>query len=277
LIDNIFRAVQEAAQYLRARLDSKPDAAIILGTGLGSLAERIDVAQVIPYEEIPHFAVSTVEGHRGRLVCGTLRGVNVIAMQGRLHYYEGYSLQQVTLPVRVMREVGADVLVIISAAGGLNPDFDAGDIVAVTDHINLPGQSPLRGINEPGLGDRFPDMSRPYDRELIELAVMAAADLTIPLRQGVYAWVEGPNLETPAETKMLRMLGADAVGMSTVPEVIAATQVKFRTLALAAITNVNLPDDMEPISVEKVIANAEKAEPRLAGLVQSRLKNIKGI
>ena len=179
--------------------------------------------------------------------------------RGGSHYYEGYSLQQVTLPVRIMRELGADVLVINSAAGGLNPDFDAGDIMAVTDHINLPGQSPLRGINEPGLGDRFPDMSQPYDRELIELADMAAADLKIPLRRGVYAWVEGPNLETPAETRMLRMLGADAVGMSTVPEVIVATQVKFRTLALAAITNVNLPDAMEPISVEKVISQCSKS------------------
>lgn len=277
MINNILKAVQEATQYLRTRLDFKPEAAIILGTGLGGIAELIDVAQVIPYEEIPHFAVSTVEGHRGRLVCGTLRGVNVIAMQGRLHYYEGYSLQQVTLPVRIMRAVGADVLVINSAAGGLNPDFDAGDILAVTDHINLPGRSPLKGLNEPGLGDRFPDMSRPYDRELIELADSTAAELGIPLRRGVYAWVEGPNLETPAETRMLRMLGADAVGMSTVPEVIVATQVKFRTLALAAITNVNLPDAMEPISVEKVIANARQVEPKLAALVEEILRRVKGI
>jgi purine-nucleoside phosphorylase len=277
LIDNIFKTVQQATQYLRTRLDFEPEAAIILGTGLGGLAERVDVAQVIPYEEIPHFAVSTVEGHRGRLVCGTLRGVKVVAMQGRLHYYEGYSLQQVTLPVRIMRELGATVLVINSAAGGLNPDFEAGAIMAVTDHINLPGQSPLRGINEPGLGDRFPDMSRPYDRELLDLALTAAADLKIPLRHGVYAWVEGPNLETPAETRMLRMLGADAVGMSTVPEVIVATQVKFRTLALATITNVNLPDSMEPVSVEKVIANARAAEPRLAALVEETLRRMKGI
>ena len=262
---------------MRGRLDLKPDAAIILGTGLGGLAERIEVSQVIPYEEIPHFAVSTVEGHKGRLVCGALGGVNVVAMQGRLHYYEGYSLQQVTLPVRIMRELGATVLVINSAAGGLNPDFEAGDIMAVADHINLPGQSPLRGINEPGLGERFPDMSRPYDRELIELAGTAAVELTIPLRRGVYAWAEGPNLETPAETRMLKMLGADAVGMSTVPEVIVATQVKFRTLALAAITNVNLPDAMEPVSVEKVIANAQKAEPKLAALVEEILRRMKGI
>ena len=277
MINNIVNAVQEATEYLRGRLDLKPDAAIILGTGLGGLAERIEVSQVIPYEKIPHFAVSTVEGHQGRLVCGALGGVNVVAMQGRLHYYEGYSLQQVTLPVRIMRELGATVLVINSAAGGLNPDFEAGDIMAVADHINLPGQSPLRGINEPGLGERFPDMSRPYDRELIELAGTAAVELTIPLRRGVYAWAEGPNLETPAETRMLKMLGADAVGMSTVPEVIVATQVKFRTLALAAITNVNLPDAMEPVSVEKVIANAQKAEPKLAALVEEILRRMKGI
>lgn len=277
MVNNVFKAVQEATQYLRASLDFEPDAAIILGTGLGGLAERVDVAEVIPYEEIPHFGVSTVEGHKGRLVCGTLGGVNIVAMQGRLHYYEGYSLQQVTLPVRIMRELGASVLVINSAAGGLNPDFEAGALMAVTDHINLPGQSPLRGINEPGLGDRFPDMSRPYDRELIKLAKTAAADLKIPLRQGVYAWAEGPNLETPAETRMLRMLGADAVGMSTVPEVIVATQVKFRTLALAAITNVNLPDAMQPVSVDKVIANARKAEPKLAALVEEILRRMKGI
>ena len=277
MIGNMIKAVQEATQHLRDRLDFKPDAAIILGTGLGGLAERIDVVQVIPYEEVPHFAASTVEGHKGRLVCGALGGINVVAMQGRLHYYEGYSLQQVTLPVRIMRELGATVLVINSAAGGLNPEFEAGALMAVTDHINLPGQSPLRGINEPGLGDRFPDMSRPYDRELIELAKTAAAELKIQLRQGVYAWVEGPNLETPAETRMLRMLGADAVGMSTVPEVIVATQVKFRTLALAAITNVNLPDAMGPVSIEKVIANARKAEPKLAALVEETLRRMKGI
>jgi purine-nucleoside phosphorylase len=276
-MNNIFQAVEETTNYLRARLDFKPDAAIILGTGLGGLAERIEVTRVIPYEEVPHFATSTVESHRGRLVCGTLSGINVVAMQGRLHYYEGYSLQQITLPVRVMRKLGTAVLVINSAAGGLNPDFKAGDVMAITDHINFPGHSPLRGSNEPELGDRFPDMTRPYDDELIGLADRAASELNIPLRHGVYAWVEGPNLETPAETRMLRMLGADAVGMSTVPEVIVATQMKFRTIALAAITNINLPEDMEPISVEKVIANAEKAEPRLAALVQSMLKNIKGI
>jgi purine-nucleoside phosphorylase len=276
-MNNIFQAVEETTNYLRARLDFKPGAAIILGTGLGGLAERIEVSQVIPYEEVPHFAPSTVESHRGRLVCGTLSGINVVAMQGRLHYYEGYSLQQVTLPVRVLRKLGIGVLVINSAAGGLNPDFKAGDVMAITDHINFPGHSPLRGTNEPELGDRFPDMTRPYDDELIELPDGAAAELSIPLRHGVYAWVEGPNLETPAETRMLRTLGADAVGMSTVPEVIVATQVKFRTIALAAITNINLPDAMEPISVEKVIANAEKAEPRLAALVQLMLKSIKGI
>ena len=276
-MNNIFQAVQEATQYLRARLDFKPDAAIILVTGLGGLADRIEVAQVIPDEEVPHFAASTVESHRGRLVCGTLSGINVVAMQGRLHYYEGYSLQQITLPIRVMRKLGTDVSVINSAAGGLNPDFKAGDVMTIIDHINFPGHSPLRGTSDPELGDRFPDMTRPYDYELIELADRAAAELSIPLRHGVYGWVEGPNLETPAETKMLRMLGADAVGMSAVPEVIVATQVKFKTVALTAITNVNLPDAMEPILVEKVIANAEKAEPRLAALVQLMLKSIKGI
>ncbi|MBM3300268.1 MAG: purine-nucleoside phosphorylase, partial [Deltaproteobacteria bacterium] len=235
------------------------------------VAERIRVDQRIPYEEIPHFSPATVESHKGDLIFGTMAGCDVVAMQGRIHYYEGYTLQQTTLPVRVMRALGARVLFVNSAAGGLNPGFEAGDLMIVTDHINLIGENPLRGLTDPRLGDRFPDMSKPYDMELVCLAEEAAADLKIAVRQGVYVGVSGPSLETRAETRMLRMLGADAVGMSTVPEVIVARQVGFRTLALAVVTNVNIPDAMEPVLTENVIANARRAEPRLAALVEETI------
>jgi purine-nucleoside phosphorylase len=269
---SLYDSVQESLTAIRSRISVRPEAALILGTGLGGVAERISAPQLIPYEEIPHFPASTVEGHRGRLVFGTLAGKQVVAMQGRLHYYEGYSLRDITLPVRVMRELGASILIINSAAGGLNPGFKAGDAMVVTDHINLMGDSPLRGLADDRLGERFPDMSKPYDAELIDLAGKVAVELKISVRYGVYAAVAGPNLETRAETKMLRILGADAVGMSTVPEVIVAAQVGFRTLALAAITNVNLPDAMEPISIQRVIANAQVAEPRLASIVEETLR-----
>ncbi len=268
----LYDAVQEAIKAIKSRIAMRPQVALILGTGLGQLAERISATQVIPYEEIPDFPASTVEGHRGRLVFGTLADKQVVAMQGRLHFYEGYSLKQITLPVRVMRGLGAEILIVNSAAGGLNPDFVAGDVMVITDHINLMSDSPLRGLVDARLGERFPDMSRPYDSELIGIVGKAAIGLNIPLRYGVYVGVAGPNLETRAETKMLRIIGADAVGMSTVPEVIVATQVGFRTLAMAAITNVNLPDAMEPVSIQHVIANAQIAEPKLAAIVEETLR-----
>jgi len=251
-----------------------PRAAIILGTGLGGVSEKVRVAARIGYQDIPHFPESTVEGHRGSLVFGTWAGCEVVVMEGRLHYYEGYSLQQVTMPVRIMRELGAEFLIVNSAAGGLDPNFQSGDVMAITDHINLMGNSPLRGINTPAGQERFPDMSRPYDPELIRLAGQAAIELGIPLRYGVYTAVTGPQLETRSETRFMRLLGADAVGMSTVPEVIVATQVGFRTLVLAAITNVNLPDAMEPVSIERVIATAAKAQPKLTGIMDSVLKKL---
>jgi purine-nucleoside phosphorylase len=195
-------------------------------------------------------------------------------MEGRVHYYEGYTLRQTTIPVRIMRELGAEVLMVNSAAGGLNPLFRPEDVMVVTDHINMMGHSPLRGITDAGRFERFPDMSRPYDPELIRLAGEAALDLKISLRHGIYAAVTGPNLETRAETRMLRLLGADAVGMSTVPEVIVATQVGFRTLVFAGITNVNLPDAMEPVSVEQVIATAGRTQPKLTGIMEAVLKKL---
>ncbi|MBI4962938.1 MAG: purine-nucleoside phosphorylase [Desulfomonile tiedjei] len=271
-METLYQSVRDAVRFLRARAPSQLDAAIILGTGLGRVADRVQAMARIPYPDIPHFLESTVEGHKGDLVFGTLGGRNVAVMEGRLHYYEGYTLQQTTLPVRILRELGAQLLLINSAAGGLDPHYHAGDVMVVTDHINLMGDTPLRGVADERLGERFPDMSNPYDRELTRVAGEAATDLGIPVRHGVYAAVAGPNLETPAETRMLRILGADAVGMSTVPEVIVANQVGFRTLALAAITNVNIPDKMEPVSVQQVIANAEVCAPKIAAILEGVLE-----
>ncbi|HMK35208.1 MAG TPA: purine-nucleoside phosphorylase [Desulfomonilaceae bacterium] len=270
----MFDAVQQAVCFLRARLSSEVQVAIVLGTGLGGVAENLEVAARIPYREIPHFPESTVEGHKGELVFGKLGGKSVLAMQGRFHYYEGYSLQQTTLPIRIMRALGCRFLLVNSAAGGLNPHFRAGDVMIVTDHINLMGDNPLRGVLDPRLGERFPDMSRPYDDELIRRAGEAAVERKIQVKYGVYAAVSGPNLETRAETRMLRLLGADAVGMSTVPEVIVASQIGFRTLALAAVTNVNLPDAMEPVSVETVIENAQLIQPKLGAITERVLERL---
>lgn len=271
---DLYQSIQEAAEFLRGRVDLQPEAAIILGTGLGGVADRIEIVERIPYQEIPHFLESTVEGHKGDLVFGRLAGCPVVAMQGRFHYYEGYSMQQITLPVRIMRALGARFLFLNSAAGGLNRHFTAGDIMIVTDHINFMGGNPLRAISDPRLGDRFPEMSAAYDEEMIRVASEAALDLKIPVRHGVYVAVTGPSLETPAETRMLRMLAADAVGMSTVPEVIVARQVGFRTLVFAAVTNVNLPDCMKPVSVEEVIEIAKVAEPKLTALLEETLKRL---
>jgi purine-nucleoside phosphorylase len=268
----LYQSVREAVSFLHSRLPATPNAAIILGTGLGGLGDRVQPIAQVSYTEIPHVPRSTVEGHRGDLIFGTLGGCSVAVMEGRLHYYEGYTLQQTTLLVRILRELGAELLLTNSAAGGLDPDFDAGDIMVITDHINLMGDTPLRGVSDERLGERFPDMSRPYDSELNMIAGEVAMDLGIAIRHGVYVAVAGPNLETPAETRMLRLLGADAVGMSTVPEAIVASQVGFRTLALAAITNVNLPAKMEPVSVQQVIANAEKCQPRIAAILEGVLQ-----
>lgn len=273
-MNSLYQSVQDAADFLRRTIASRPEVAIILGTGLGGIIDHVNVIDRIPYSEIPHFPESTVEGHKGDLVFGTMAGRSVVVMQGRFHYYEGYTLQDATLSVRIMRELGARFLFINSAAGGLNPHFKPGDLMIVTDHINLLGDNPLRGVTDARLGDRFPDMSRPYDGELLEKAAKAASDLGEPVKSGTYAAVAGPSLETRAETRMLRALGADAVGMSTVPEVIVACQVGLRTLAFATITNVNLPDEMEPVSIQKVIATATAAQPRLAAILTGTLRKL---
>ncbi|MGA8833633.1 MAG: purine-nucleoside phosphorylase [Desulfomonilaceae bacterium] len=266
-MDDIFEKVLETKEFLgKITAWENPEVAIILGTGLGDLADQLTPNCVIPYEEVPHFPASTVEGHKGKLVFGTFAGKRVMAMQGRFHYYEGYGLEHVTFPVRVFGAMGAKLLIVNSAAGGLNLSFNSGDVMIVTDHINLLGSNPLRGLTDLRLGDRFPDMGRVYDRECIEEASKAVREIGATLRRGVYVAVAGPSLETPAETRMLRILGGDAVGMSSVPEVITAVQVGFRVLFLAAITNVNNPENMLPISLSQVIQNA-KITGRLMGQI----------
>ena len=266
--------LQEAVAAVKAKTQFQPDVAIILGTGLGALARELKVQAEIPYADIPHFPLSTVESHSGRLLFGTLGGRSVVAMQGRFHRYEGYTLQQVVLPVRVMFLLGARTLIVSNACGGMNPLWSAGDIMLIDDHINLLGENPLVGPNLDELGPRFPDMSRAYDPELQKLAQDAALELKIPLRRGVYVAVTGPNLETRAEYRMLRAMGADVVGMSTVPEVIAARHMGMRVLGLSIITDECFPDALEEASVEKIIATAAKAEPQLTRLVVRILEQL---
>jgi purine-nucleoside phosphorylase len=267
-------ALREAVAAVRARTDATPDTAIILGTGLGGIAGEIRVETEIPYTDIPHFPEATVETHRGRLLVGELAGRTVVAMQGRFHRYEGYSLQQVALPVRVLAQLGAQLLVVSNACGGMNPLWQAGDLVLIDDHINLLGDNPLIGPNLDELGPRFPDMSEPYDRALQTLAETTALALGIPLRRGVYVAVPGPNLETRAEYRMLRMLGADVVGMSTVPEVIVARHMGMRVLGVSIITDACLPDALEPADIEAIIRTAGEAEPRLTALIAGVLERL---
>ena len=245
----------------------QPDVGIVLGTGLTELVDHIASPTVVPYESIPHFVRPTVESHHGRLVFGTLAGRNVMVMQGRFHLYEGYDLAAITLPVRVMKELGAGTLILSNACGGLNPAFRTGDIAVITDHINLSGHSPLAGPNDDSLGPRFPDMFECYDRSLVELARRTALDLRIPLRQGVYAWVTGPNLETAAECRYLRIIGADLVGMSTVPETIVARHSGMRTLAFSVVTDMAIADNFSAVSLPDVLAAARATEPLLTRLV----------
>jgi len=266
--------VHEAAEVVRARFSTTPAAGIILGTGLGGLAREIDVTATVEYGDIPGFPLSTVESHSGRLLCGTLGGKTVVAMQGRFHRYEGYSLQQVTFPIRVLRALGADTLIVSNACGGLNPLWSAGDVMLIADHINLLGDSPLIGPNDDRLGPRFPDLSAPYDSALRELARRIATDEKITLREGVYVAVAGPNLETRAEYRFLRAIGADVVGMSTVPEVIVAIHAGMRVLGLSIITDMCLPDALEPATVERIIAVANRAEPMLTELVRGTLERM---
>lgn len=267
-------AIADAVDAVRARSALVPEVAIILGTGLGGLASAMEVEATIPYQELPGFPLSTVESHTGRLLLGTLSGRRVVAMQGRFHSYEGYSLQQVTFPVRVLHALGAQVLVVSNACGGMHPLWAPGDQMLIADHINLLGDNPLVGPHEPALGVRFPDLSAAYDPALRALAREVARAAGITLREGVYVAVQGPNLETRAEYRMLRAMGADVVGMSTVPEVIVAVQGGMRVLGCSIITDQCLPDALEPASLEKILAVAAEAEPRLTALVRGVLERL---
>ena len=268
------KRIGKAADFIRKRVDFSPEIAIILGTGLGALADQVEDSVAIEHSRIPFFPRPTMAGHPGQLVLGTIADKRVVAMQGRAHYYEGYSLDQVTFPVRVMRWLGAKVLIVSNAAGGMNPQFNHGDLMIIVDHINLTGLNPLIGPNDERLGPRFPDMSEPYDRELIRLIEEVARQEELKVQKGIYVGVTGPNLETAAEYRFLRMIGADVVGMSTVPEVIVAKHAGLRVLGISCITDKCLPDALEPANIEAILKVAAEAEPKLTGLILKTIEKI---
>jgi purine-nucleoside phosphorylase len=268
--------VQQASRMVCAHWPGKPRVGLVLGTGLGALAREIEAEATIPYPEIPFFPKSTVESHKGQLVCGQLAGHSVIAMEGRFHLYEGYSPWQVTFPIRVMRELGCQLLIVSNAAGGLNPLCAKGDLIVIDDHINLMGLNPLIGPNDERLGPRFPDLIEPYDREIQDLALKVALELNIVAHRGVYVAVVGPNLETRAEYRFLRGIGADVVGMSTVPEVLVAVHSGMKVLGFSIITDMCLPDALHPVSIEEIIAVANLAEAKLRTVVRGVLEGWNG-
>ena len=270
-METMHREVDLAAALIRQRCPTPPRIALVLGTGLGGVAQTLASEGAVPYGEIPGFPVSTVASHEGRLLWGHFGGKYIFALQGRFHLYEGYSARQISFPYRVLAALGVRVLITTNAVGGLNPLFSPGDLMCVTDHINLTGANPLIGPNLDAWGPRFPEMTQPYSRRLRALAEECALETRIPLRHGVYVGVTGPSLETAAETRMLRLLGADAVGMSTVMEVITAVHAGMEVLAISVVTNVNRPDCYEPASLESVIATAEAAGPRLSRLIEAVL------
>jgi len=266
--------IREATDFIKSKTDVKPQYGIILGTGLGALAAEVEVVDAISYDAIPHFPVSTVESHSGRLLLGTLEGKQVVVMQGRFHYYEGYSLQQVTFPVRVMKALGIEKLFISNACGALNPEMKKGELMILKDHINLLPENPLRGKNYEELGPRFPDMSEPYSRDLISIALKHSQDLSINVYTGTYIVVPGPNLETSAEYKYLRIIGGDVVGMSTVPEVLVAVHSDIPVLAVSVITDEGYLDPLPKVTVEEVIEAAARAEPEMTKLIKNVIANI---
>jgi len=273
-MENLKQKIDEAVQFIRTKTSMKPRIGVILGSGLGSLTKAVKREVEIPYGQIPHFPLSTVEGHAGRLLFGTVGGKQVVAMEGRFHYYEGYTLQQVTFPIRVMKQLGIEILVVSNAAGGLNPQFAKGDIVLMTDHINFQGNNPLLGHNDDTLGPRFPDMHNCYDKELQEIAKQTAIDEGIYLQRGVYIGVSGPNLETAAEYRFLRIIGGDLVGMSSVPEVLVARHQGTKVIGFSVVTDMGLPDAMEACSHAKVLAAAEKAGPDLSRLIEKTVERM---
>ena len=268
-IEDYIQKVDETVSFLKKKIQRQPSVVIILGTGLGALVDSIKVDSILPYEQIPHFPRSTVKGHRGNLIFGTLQDRSVAVLQGRFHFYEGYSTRELTFPVRTLSLLGAGTLVVTNAAGGLNPTFSPGTIMVIKDHLNFLGENPLRGENVDAWGPRFPDLSEPYDRKLIETTLQCAENINLTkVTTGVYVAIPGPSLETPAETRFLRNAGADAVGMSSVPEVIVAKHAGMKVLALSAVANVNDPDNFAPILLDDIIKAAQEIEPTLQELVR---------
>jgi purine-nucleoside phosphorylase len=274
LMQGLYEQIADAANAIRAKWKASPTVGIILGTGLGGLVEEITDKIVFPYSDLPHFPVSTSPSHKGQLVCGALAGKTVVAMEGRFHFYEGYATRDITLPVRVMKALGCQTLIISNACGGLNPQYQKGDIMIIEDQIGLFLENPLRGHNDDRLGPRFPDMSQPYDKSLVKLAREVAREAKIPTQQGVFVAVPGPNLETRAEYRFLRQIGADVVGMSTVPEVIVAVHAGMRSLGLSIVTDMCLPDALEPANVPDIIATANAAEKKMRVIVRGVLEKM---
>jgi purine-nucleoside phosphorylase len=273
-MNELRQKIDEAIKFIRTKTDMKPGLGIILGTGLGGLVKEIEKEIVIDYGDIPHFPVSTVESHKGKLIFGTLSGKKIVAMQGRFHMYEGYDLRQVTFPVRVMKFLGVEILLISNAAGALNPLFQKSDVMIMSDHINLLGDNPLIGPNDDELGPRFPDMSEAYSKELIALAEQAALDLKIRVQKGVYVALPGPSFETKAEYRFLRTIGADAVGMSTVPEDIVAVHMGIKVLGFSILTDECFPDALKPALLEEILRVAEKAELKMTAIMKEVVKRI---
>ena len=271
---DLLTRIEEARAAIESRGAVRPTIGLILGSGLGDLANQVENAVRIPYGNIPHFPVSTVPGHAGQLVLGTLMGQPVAVMQGRIHYYEGYTMQQVTFPTRVLKALGCETLIVTCACGGLNPDFSAGDLMLITDHINLMGEDPLRGPNEPALGVRFPAMVGAYNAALRESAEQVASAIGFQLQKGVYSPISGPCYNTSAELRMLRMLGSDAVGMSTVPEVVTAVHMGMKVLGIACITDMALPDHPIQLTHEQVMQTAERTKPRFQNLIKGVLERL---
>jgi purine-nucleoside phosphorylase len=264
--------IKETVEYLENKISFKPEVGIILGTGLGGLTKEIDIQHTIPYEFIPNFPVSTVEGHHGQLIFGTMSGRKIMAMQGRFHFYEGYTMQELSFPVRVMKFMGVGLLILSNASGGVNPEFEIGDIMIIEDHINLIKDNPLIGHNEDEIGTRFPDMSLAYDKSLIAKAEKIATDLGVPVKKGIYAAVSGPTYETPAEYRYIRTIGADAVGMSTVPEVIAARHMGLSCFAVSVISDLGVPGKIVEISHKHVIDAASAVEPSITGIIRELIR-----
>lgn len=268
------KQIQETLTFIRTKTQATPKVGIILGTGLGDLVKEIQQETVISYSDIPHFPVSTVETHAGKLIFGKIGGQDIVAMQGRFHYYEGYSMQQITYPVRVMKMLGVDTLLISNAAGGMNPMFRKGDLMIMIDHINLLGDNPLIGPNDDEFGPRFPDMSEPYSKRLIELAEAIALEEKIRVQKGVYVAVAGPNLETRAEYRFLRAIGADVVGMSTVPENIVAKHMGMEVFGVSVITDECFPDALQPVDIADIIKTANEAQPKLTLLMKRLVEKL---